>query len=239
MLAREAKKVIVDSLDMHKKDRMKMQGERINNYEEIKEDIFPMVINYQKNQSYLKEIPHERVLNLAVIPVVKVSEEAEIKVTNKLMKHWGKTTQELISQAKNNSAEKNPVSVFTMESLLGMPSDPEIPRMYIVTNKERKYGATSIMNSEAFEQLRREMGDLYILPSSVHELIVISAEKADPVELEAMVQMINQNEVKEAERLSDHIYRYDGKEIQMLVHGKEVTPEVAEQNKKLVIHKSI
>ena len=95
------------------------------------------------------------------------------------------------------------------------------------------------MNSEAFEQLRREMGDLYILPSSVHELIVISAEKADPVELETMVQMINQNEVKEAERLSDHIYRYDGKEIQMLVHGKEVTPEVAEQNKKLVIHKSI
>lgn len=239
VLAREAQKVIVDSLDMHKKDRMKMQGERINNYEEIKEDIFPMVINYQKNQSYLKEIPHERVLNLAVIPVVKVSEEAEIKVTNKLMKHWGKTTQELISQAKNNSAEKNPVSVFTMESLLGMPRDPENPRMYIVTNKERKYGATSIMNSEAFEQLRREMGDLYILPSSVHELIVISAEKADPVELEAMVQMINQNEVEEAERLSDHIYRYDGKEIQMLVHGKEVTPEVAEQNKKLVIHKSI
>ena len=198
-----------------------------------------MVINYQKNQAYLKEIPHECVLNLAVIPVVKVSEEAEIKVTNKLMKHWGKTTQELISQAKNNSAEKNPVSVFTMESLLGMPRDPENPRMYIVTNKERKYGATSIMNSEAFEQLRREMGDLYILPSSVHELIVISAEKADPVELEAMVQMINQNEVEEAERLSDHIYRYDGKEIQMLVHGKEVTPEVAEQNKKLVIHKSI
>ena len=171
--------------------------------------------------------------------MVKVSEEAEIKVTNKLMKHWGKTTQELISQAKNNSAEKNPVSVFTMESLLGMPRDPENPRMYIVTNEERKYGATSIMNSEAFEQLRREMGDLYILPSSVHELIVISAEKADPVELEAMVQMINQNEVEEAERLSDHIYRYDGKEIQMLVHGKEVTPEVAEQNKKLVIHKSI
>lgn len=238
-LAREAKEVILDSLDKQKKDIMKKQVERVNDYEKIKEDIFPMVINYQKNQSYLKEIPHERVLNLAVIPVVSVSAGAELKVTNKLMEHWGKTTQELISQAKNNSAEKNPVSVFTMNDLFGVPKAADTPEMYIVTNKERKYGATSIMDSEAFEQLRTEMGDLYILPSSVHELIVISAENADPVELEEMVQMINQSEVEEAERLSDHIYRYDGKEIQMLAHGKEVTPEMSEQNKKAEIHKSI
>lgn len=236
-LAREAKESVLNSLNEQKKNDLVKQAERVMNYEEIKEDIFPMVINYQKNQSYLKDIPHERVLNLAVIPVVDVSEDSELKVTNQLMKQWGKTTQEIIRQAKNNSAEKNPVSVFTIESLIGIPMDMDNPRMYIVTNKERKYGATSIMDTEVFEQLRAEMGELYILPSSIHELIVISSENVDPVELEEMVQTINQQEVEEAERLSDHIYRYDGKEIQMLVHGKEVTPEVAEQNKRVEFHK--
>lgn len=236
-LAREAKESVLNSLNEQKKNDLVKQAERVMNYEEIKEDIFPMVINYQKNQSYLKDIPHERVLNLAVIPVVDVSEDSELKVTNQLMKQWGKTTQEIIRQAKNNSAEKNPVSVFTIESLIGIPMDMDNPRMYIVTNKERKYGATSIMDTEVFEQLRAEMGELYILPSSIHELIAISSENVDPVELEEMVQTINQQEVEEAERLSDHIYRYDGKEIQMLVHGKEVTPEVAEQNKRVEFHK--
>lgn len=236
-LAREAKESVLNSLNEQKKNDLVKQAERVMNYEEIKEDIFPMVINYQKNQSYLKDIPHERVLNLAVIPVVDVSEDSELKVTNQLMKQWGKTTQEIIRQAKNNSAEKNPVSVFTIESLIGTPMDMDNPRMYIVTNKERKYGATSIMDTEVFEQLRAEMGELYILPSSIHELIVISSENVDPVELEEMVQTINQQEVEKAERLSDHIYRYDGKEIQMLVHGKEVTPEVAEQNKRVEFHK--
>ena len=236
-LAREVKESVLNSLNEQKKNDLVKQAERVMNYEEIKENIFPMVINYQKNQSYLKDIPHERVLNLAVIPVVDVSEDSELKVTNQLMKQWGKTTQEIIRQAKNNSAEKNPVSVFTIESLIGIPMDMDNPRMYIVTNKERKYGATSIMDTEVFEQLRAEMGELYILPSSIHELIVISSENVDPVELEEMVQTINQQEVEEAERLSDHIYRYDGKEIQMLVHGKEVTPEVAEQNKRVEFHK--
>lgn len=51
--------------------------------------------------------------------------------------------------------------------------------------------------------------DLYILPSSVHEVIAVSAEMGDPYELAEMVSEINMDQVALEERLSNQVYHYD------------------------------
>lgn len=53
--------------------------------------------------------------------------------------------------------------------------------------------------------------DLYVLPSSVHEVIVISTQAGEPDDLQEMVQEINNSEVAPEERLSDSVYKFDSK----------------------------
>ena len=50
---------------------------------------------------------------------------------------------------------------------------------------------------------------MYILPSSIHEVIAISADIGDPESLAALVAEVNMNEVSLDERLSNQVYHYD------------------------------
>jgi hypothetical protein len=51
--------------------------------------------------------------------------------------------------------------------------------------------------------------DFYVIPSSIHELLIISAvANMDREELVTMVKEVNQLAVEEHERLSNQVYRY-------------------------------
>ena len=52
-------------------------------------------------------------------------------------------------------------------------------------------------------------GDLYIMPSSVHEVIAVPADVDDPALLAEMVAEINMAQLELGERLSNQVYRYD------------------------------
>ncbi len=63
---------------------------------------------------------------------------------------------------------------------------------------------------DALSGLAEQMGtDLFILPSSVHEIIAVSTDMGDPESLAQMVQDVNGGQVSPEEQLSDHVYRYD------------------------------
>ena len=50
--------------------------------------------------------------------------------------------------------------------------------------------------------------DLYIFPSSVHEVLVVPIFTDQKEELKSIVRDINRTEVSKEERLSDNVYRY-------------------------------
>ena len=101
---------------------------------------------------------------------------------------------------------------------MGCIDDPEIPDIiygpnkdmdvYVVTNFETVRGAAAILITEAMEILWEKIGNFYIIPSSVHELIV--STDVPPEDLRYMVREVNDSEhVDEDELLSYNIYRYD------------------------------
>ena len=51
--------------------------------------------------------------------------------------------------------------------------------------------------------------NLYILPSSVHEVLAVSTELTEPEELAQMVAEVNMQKVALEERLSNQVYHYD------------------------------
>lgn len=90
-------------------------------------------------------------------------------------------------------------------------SETQAGEMYVLTNRSRIYGASAVLFPEVMEKVDRMFPEgFYVLPSSVHECIIIP-KTADIglKELGDMVRGINREMVRPEEVLSDHIYEYD------------------------------
>ncbi len=189
----------------------------------IKSHVVVAVVNAQKNAEMLKNMPHRIKEDLAIIYKVYLGEEGEnigtVTVKNEHMNVWGISPDELHECAMKNSKELMPVEVQDLGSLLAdmgfpvmMPGVSEAPMLYVISNKQKCNGAASILYSDCLDQLSEKLGsDLFILPSSVHETLALSADKGTVSELAQMVREVNATQVSPQEQLSDHVYRYDAK----------------------------
>ena len=86
--------------------------------------------------------------------------------------------------------------------------------MYVLTNMTSSNGAGALVCDELLEKIQTKLDcDYFILPSSVHEVIIVPDEGGyDRSELDEMVKMINANEVNPNDQLADHVFYYsDGR----------------------------
>lgn len=88
---------------------------------------------------------------------------------------------------------------------------PEENRMLILSNVQHFYGAGALLYPGLLERLAQEHGcGFFILPSSVHEVILLTDYgEDDPECLGSMVREVNRENVPREEFLSDHVYYYD------------------------------
>lgn len=89
--------------------------------------------------------------------------------------------------------------------------EPDGSPMTVLTTREQVNGAGVIFCDGVLRKIREKIGDFYVLPSSVHEVLVIPvSEGIDRDELEEMVKAVNAAEVAPEDRLSDQVYLFDG-----------------------------
>lgn len=218
----------------------------VNVLEEIKERLIFTVINREKNRELLKEIPHRNFLDFAVIYRIVVKENwdgvSSMRVSNGLLERWGITEEKLFEIARKNMRHRMPVMKTSfadmMQSLMGKdmisPGDiseecegRQMQRMYVVTNRKKVNGFGSVLYPDVLEEMCRilQCDRLYILPSSIHEAIVMPQDLGmSPEELQGMVKNVNKDCVTEEEYLSDSVYGYslETKEIYIVsASGKE------------------
>lgn len=80
---------------------------------------------------------------------------------------------------------------------------------FFVISKKKSNGAAAILNRKALEKFGKERGieKLVVLPSSVHEMILLPyEEEMDMWEMSEMVKQVNFSEVEPTERLTDRAY---------------------------------
>lgn len=85
------------------------------------------------------------------------------------------------------------------------------PKMFVAGNHHKNYGAAVILYEDFLEQFAKKINsDFYILPSSIHEVILIPVgnDEEEVSHLKRMVFEVNHTELEEEEILSDSIYRY-------------------------------
>jgi hypothetical protein len=220
---KDVTEVVVKNLDAPKE--FEKVAKDFQNFDTIKDRIIMAAVNTEKNADLLKEVPHTEKEDLSLIYKAMIGGDDEgmatITIRNEHMAHWGVTTEELHELAMENTRELLPVTVRTMDEVMrgflgedvagAMFEDvPPEGQMYIISNKENVNGAASMFYEDTLSELSEKIGsDLYILPSSIHEVIAVSSKLGTPEELSQMVREVNGSQVAPEEQLSDHVYKFD------------------------------
>lgn len=144
-----------------------------------------------------------------------------IKLTESVIDRAGLTKQNVFKAARKNTLTCSQFSCIPMTSLLsemtGMEEESFLSQdclpMYVVSNTDRLYGAVQILNKKALSSWALEHGykKLIVLPSSIHEVIVIPANSncSDIDSLSEMVREVNRTQVLPHEQLSGRAYVLD------------------------------
>lgn len=201
--------------------------------------LYAGVVSYENNKEWLKGIPHERIADLAVFAKWRFDNSgqdlmASAKVTEPLLAYLQLTKEEALKIAKTNTgrnAKFESLDAIMAEMLTeigkdeAMSMEGEAIPLYVLTNENGIDGATVIACPEVLKIAEKQMGEeFYILPSSVHEVLILPKSQADDVEgLKAMVSNINESEIEPRDRLSDNIYEFDGHSLKLA--GTELTQE--------------
>ena len=219
---------ILDEMEERIKVKPVVNMLQLLDYEQIKDNLCIRVINYERNKDILVDVPHQKYLDLAVvcyilIPLPNEGMQARMLVNNALLELWNIGESKLMRTAIYNTFHIVRVRIRKMGDVIaaiakreGMEvpeQKPDITDKYIyVADLENGGGAACILMKEVFKELAERNGcDLYIIPSSVYELIVIlkmDDKHDDSAYIREMVQEINQTAVEEEDVLSDHVYLY-------------------------------
>lgn len=204
----------------------------ISSWEKAKNFIMPRLINSKRNKELLCKIPSIPFCDLSIVFYLRFQggEEginAGIPITKQLMERFGKDENALYEQALKN-LEQSGTQVMSITGMMlqkkefeGIPTEElsEMQdfldnKMYVLTNKGCYFGAAVILLDSVKKKLAQIFKtDVYILPSSVHELICCPAENdVDREELLQMVHDVNRDFVLKEEWLSDSVYMFNRSE---------------------------
>lgn len=194
------------------------------------ENIVFQLVNTEQNTSLLERLPHRTFMDLSIIYRLIVSADKDgmssVKISNEIAAKLGMNEEQLFKCAAENTRRLFPPVIRSMNDIMkemfardGMPQEiaemmiAEIPpeqTMWVISNEKGINGAASMLYEDKLHELAETLGsDLYILPSSIHEVIAVSSDTGSPEVLAQMVAEGNMQEVSLNERLSNQVYHYD------------------------------
>lgn len=198
------------------------EDQLMESWESAKRRIVVELIKESWNQELLEEIPYKAFLDLAVIYRIKMWEcksgDVVHTVTNEMMEHWNITEEELYETALAN-LQKEEFEIIGLHQVLKDMTEEHIDVeqkdefhgwAYVFTNRSRIKGAAAMLRTDLLNRFSETHGsDLFILPSSVHEVILLPAkEDENTAELRRIVRETNEGIVNEEEWLSDEVYYF-------------------------------
>ena len=198
-------------------------------YATARENIYAKVINAKLNKDLLSQVPHHRIYDLAIVFYYLLENEklggmGTILVRNDIMKEWGVSIEDVFSDAMKNTMDHFPVKCTNLQEVIkhmleeeckegeeDIRFDDPVPNMYVLTNEPSQFGAICAFYKNALKDIAYKLQrNLYILPSSVHELILVpDGFDIDAKSLLKMVKEVNDTTLEADEILSYSVYFYD------------------------------
>lgn len=177
------------------------------------------LLNKKTNREFLKNIPHICNSGLALIAEIK-SGEFRAVITNDLLESLGMTHKELFDRALADSASNDRATLYRISDIICDRPDshenllyasgidlPLPASLYVLSNEESFWGAAALFYPGMLSKLSELMGgDFYVLPSSVHEVLLLPVTEGDPQQLTEIIRSANVTVVNTDDYLSDDLY---------------------------------
>lgn len=187
-----------------------------------KKSLFVKLVNTERNESLVEQSISKEFLDLSAVVRVVLKMDKEGMASMALSKGdaeiLGMTEEEIYAAALANTLRLFPPKLMNLGRYVEMSIGAELPlgedevTTYILTNQKEVDGAIYFMSPEVVGAIAEALeDDLYILPSSVNEVLLVRAsELEDGVdELKEMVRDANETVVAEKDILSYNVYHYD------------------------------
>ena len=206
-----------------------------DNYDAIRHQIIFRFVNYERNEELLTSCPYLPFCDLAITFRWLVHSDssgiASALITNKEMELWNITLEELYQTASINTRRLFPATIQPIQQLLSeyldkdadiqelLDQTPDELQLFILSNEPRINGSTSMIYDGILADFAKKIKkDLYILPSSIHEVLLMPATKE--IEEQALLNLVrdaNRTVVGLPDILSDSIYRFDSKHNRIIM----------------------
>lgn len=194
----------------------------VKDFDLMRPKIAYKLILANKNELLLQSMPFVAYLDFAVIFYIlfEIDESgtATIPITHELLQIWEVTLDEIQQHAFQNAPELLP-AVFkpmkvVIDELLGTQlrhEDSSEELMFVLTNSLKSFGAACILYDGILDEISNQLGEnFYVLPSSIHEMIIIPESNSPSRELlDEMLTDVNQTHVADEEVLAERVYYYD------------------------------
>jgi len=187
------------------------------------------------NRKLLKTIPYRDLGCGLVLTADWVYGDFRAMITNELLEQTGLTRKQLFDDALKSMSEREPAVLFRLSdavlnmpghghNLLEDPGESDIPvsehgpesradmsdadnAPLVLSNSSMYRGAAALFYPGVIEKIHAVLNDdYYIIPSSIHELIIVSSADSDPEALTVMLRSANKEVVAEDDVLDDDIY---------------------------------
>lgn len=197
-------------------------------YEDCKDRLEIRLCDPELKPERIKDLPVIYVGDWAGYFAVNIGSDGEgmysFNVNNGIMNYWDITVNQLYRDAliaMNKEAlllfditdirsflEKSTVMTSNLYGKC-LSIDPQVMRLFAITNRKRIYGAGCIVNHNVRKTIGDSLGyDYFVIPSSIHELMIVPDYGYDIVEeLKLMVHEVNYNSgvVDQEDILSDKV----------------------------------
>lgn len=198
------------------------------------EKFFPCVVNKEMNEKLLADVPHKDIegTDLTLIARFRIGDAggqvATCIITNSNASALGMKPGEILEKAIANGARDKYVCKGLTETIAGEMRESGAPEemvkeilgpgkkelCYMLSNEKMIQGAAVLGYPEEIKKATKNLGEenCYILPSSIHEVLLVpeSLARGNMEELTDMVKTVNASEVRPEEQLSNHVYFFDG-----------------------------
>jgi len=195
----------------------------------VKDKIIPRLVNTEKMKDSLVAYPHiDLDIGISVTYSIIIDRYTAIVITKDKLKEWQISEALLHSTALVNLYMQDYSILSINEQMndfldkiepnhkaeLKLQNDDGTPSMYILgRTKDQPLGASEILNPAIMNEIRQKLGDFYILPSSIHEVIIVpKVPDYTPELLKSLIERSNRC-VGTSEILSENVLAWDGSKL--------------------------
>ncbi len=204
---------------------MNRSGNNGEAWKNVRNMIYPVMVGDSNTGSLGSSVVCGKYLDMTVIYIIREMDERgkvkSVKVTWDMLEYFGISLKELAETACRNLGNDGYSFIRIEDCIMDLRTEGEntcrseeelLPgRLYVFTNRSRCLGASGLLYDE---MIRNVLGEkkCYVLPSSIHEILFLPDDDGiDAQSLCAIVREINSTNVSPREKLSDHVYYYDGR----------------------------